>query len=83
MSGYSWEEIHSFQSSGEYRRFVQWLEAQLRDGQCEELESDEKSFDGWRDRWFRCKLTGAVWKLTCPDPGYFSGTWLPASEYEG
>lgn len=82
MSDCSWEEIHFFQSVGEYRRFVRWIEAQVMDGVCEELGGQEKPNSEWDDRWFRCNLTGVIWKLSCPDPGYFAGSWLPSDPDE-
>lgn len=80
MCNCNWEEIHGFQSLGEYKRLVKWIEAQLQEGISEEFVRQADPSSGWADRWFRCKSSGAIWKLSCPDPGYFSGTWLPSEE---
>ncbi|WP_330114601.1 hypothetical protein SA496_24255 [Pseudomonas sp. JS3066] len=77
MSDCYWEEIHEFNSLNEYRRFVQWIESQVEQGISEEVIELGKHSGEWDDRWFKCKLSGKVWKLSCPDPGYFSGSWLP------
>jgi hypothetical protein len=69
-------EIPAFQSIREYKKFVLWVEEQVKNGDCEELLEVEKQSTEWDDRRFRCKSTGQVWKLSCPDPGYFPGSWL-------
>lgn len=78
MTTCNWEEIDSFRSMGEYRRFLRWIEAQVADGTCEELKQQEASGSEWTDRWFKCIATNEVWKLSCPDPGYFPGSWGPS-----
>lgn len=78
MSGCLWEEINKFHSLGEYNRFVQWLECQRDSGQCVELpepEGDSSNFS--KNRRFKCVSTDRIWKLSCPDPGYFPGSWRP------
>ena len=78
MTGCCWEKIEAFQSMSEYNRFIRWIEHQESNGQCEEIiEPDADVSDAWKDRYFKCKKTGEVWKLSCPDPGYFRGSWLP------
>jgi len=73
----NWEEIHAFNSLNEYRRFVRWIEEQVKFGVCEEILEPGIRSDEWRDRLFNCKRSSEVWKLSCPDPGYFPGSWLP------
>lgn len=77
MSDCNWEEICSFSSMNEYRRFVQWIEEQVKQGVCEELIKEGEPVGEWDDRFFRCRKSNSVWKLSCPDPGYFPGSWLP------
>lgn len=77
MNDCLWEEIHAFSSPNEFHRFVRWIENQIQTGDCEELLESNKSIGPWDDRRFRCKSTGQIWKLSCPDPGYFPGSWLP------
>lgn len=77
MSNCNWEEICAFSSMIEYRRFVQWLEEQVEQNICEELIEHGKLPNEWDYRLFRCKKSSNIWKLSCPDPGYFPGSWLP------
>ena len=77
ISNCNWEEICAFSSIIEYRRFVQWLEEQVEQNICEELIEHGKLLSEWDDRLFRCKKSSNVWKLSCPDLGYFPGSWLP------
>lgn len=72
-----WEEIHSFRSPNEYRNFVQWIEAQVRGGECEEISEKGNISNPSNDRRFRCVASNEIWKLSCPDPAYFCGSWLP------
>lgn len=80
MTDCNWEEIHAFRSWGEYQRFVRWIEAQVREGICEEIGRQATPHGEWDDRWFKCNFSGVVWKLSCPDPGYFPGSWLPSED---
>ena len=77
MSNCNWEEICAFSSMIEYHRFIQWLEEQVEQNICEELIEHGKLPSEWDDRLFRCKKSSNVWKLSCPDPGYFPGSWVP------
>lgn len=73
-----WEEIIGFRSPREHQDFIAWIESQVADGVCEELCGvGDNVTDKWRDRLFRCVASGDVWKLSCPDPGYFAGAWRP------
>ncbi|WP_157692390.1 hypothetical protein [Granulibacter bethesdensis] len=80
MTSCNWEEIASFESLSEYRRFVQWIQNQVNNGLCEEIYKKNLHESEWNDRWFVCKDSGKIWKLSCPDPGYFSGSWLPIND---
>lgn len=73
----AWEEILAFTSQGEYRRFVKWIEEQAVRGECNEILNSAEAIGPWSDRRFQCKESGRIWKLSCPDPGYFDGSWLP------
>lgn len=77
MKNCNWEEIHGFDSLNEYQRFVQWIEEQVRQDICDEVTEQRKGVTEWDDRYFKCKSSSEIWKLSCPDPGYFSGSWLP------
>jgi len=77
MSDCDWEEIHAFSSPGEFRRFVRWIETQVQEGHCEEILDRGGAAGPWDDRRFRCISSNEIWKLACPDPGYFAGSWLP------
>lgn len=76
MKASGWEEIHGFQSPGEYRRFVAYIEKQVGDGFVIEVPvgpdyGPGKLFGG---RWFRDLESGEVWRLIPPDPP-FCGVW--------
>lgn len=72
-----WEEIQGFRSPGEYRDFIKWLESQIAEGKCEEVFNQGEIANEWSDRRFRCIGSDQVWTLSCPDPGYFPGSWAP------
>ncbi|WP_142779267.1 MULTISPECIES: hypothetical protein [Agrobacterium] len=77
MKNCDWEEISSFRSLSEYQRFLAWLEEQVKRGECEEIVEDKTIFFEPAERKFRCRESGQIWRLLCPDPGYFSGSWRP------
>lgn len=79
MTNCGWEEIIAFASSGEYRRFVKWIEEQAERGECNEILGSSEVLAQRSDRRFQSKESGQIWKLSCPDPGYFAGSWLPES----
>jgi len=71
-----WEEIESFQSLGEFRRFEEWMAEQVSAGNAEQI-AVEHPFAGattLRERWFRHKASGSIWRLVDPDPP-FTGTF--------
>jgi hypothetical protein len=73
-----WEEIHSFNSLGEYARFVEYIERQVNVGQVRELEPDKNYGKGeiFGGRWFEDINTGDTWRLIPPDIP-FRGLWEP------
>lgn len=78
MPGTVWEEIHGFATPGEYVRFVQYIEKQVKDGHAEEIVPDPdygygKIFGG---RWFKDVQTSKTWRLVPPDIP-FKGLWEP------
>lgn len=81
MPDYPFEEIRAFNSPGEFKRFLRWIEEQVVAGRCEELTGHDHSIFLNQSRRFRCISTGRIWKLSCPDPGYFPGSWLPESKF--
>jgi hypothetical protein len=73
-----WEEIHGFDSSSEFDRFVTYLEQEIADARAAEVAVDpdygsEMIFGG---RWIRNETTGEVWRLVAPDFP-FRGAWEP------
>ena len=74
----AWEEIHGFASSGEYKRFVQYMESQASSGVVKEQPVDPLYGKGmiYGGRWFKDIETGAIWRLVPPDPP-FRGLWEP------
>lgn len=75
-----WEAIRGFQSPGEHRRFVEFMERQVSSGEAEELEPDPAYGPGelYGGRWFRHRATGEVWRLIPPDPPFY-GVWEPVN----
>lgn len=75
-----WEEIHGFSNLNEFKRFLDWLNAQEREGIIEKLPEEPidpmRGIPVWKICYFRCLVTGEVWQLTFPDPPY-SGSWYP------
>lgn len=73
-----WEEIHGFKSIGEFNRFVEYLEKQVKQGFVTEVQVDENYGHGevYGGRWFKDKETSEVWRLIPPDIP-FKGLWEP------
>jgi hypothetical protein len=78
LKGYIWEEIHGFSSLGEYGRFAEYIEAQVDQGQAEEIPTDLTYGAGeiYGGRWFRDCESRQVWRLVEPDFP-FRGLWEP------
>jgi hypothetical protein len=64
-----WKEIHGFKTPGKYRQFLEYLEKLKDDGQIEEISVDPDYHKGliYGGKWFKCNLTGEVWRLVPPD----------------
>ena len=73
-----WKEIRGFDGPGEYRRFTDFVERQLRDGHAVEVALDPAYGPGmlFGGRWFRDVARGEVWRLLPPDPPFY-GLWEP------
>jgi hypothetical protein len=73
-----WEEIHGFQSPGEFNRFVRYIENQVSSGEVEEVNPDPNYGKGeiYGGRWFKDLETGEVWRLVPPDIP-LKGLWEP------
>lgn len=66
-----WDEIHGFDSPGEYRRFLTWIADGLTDGSLEEV-AVERRYSGselFEERWFRAQ-SGQLWRLVAPEPPF-------------
>jgi hypothetical protein len=74
----SWEEIHGFVSPGEYDRFVRYLEAQVEQGQADEVPANPAyaASEIYGGRWFKHCDSGQVWRLVAPDFP-LKGLWEP------
>jgi hypothetical protein len=75
-----WEEIREFESPGEYNRFLQYIESQVRPGVAKELPADPSYQRGmlYGGRWFQDSESLAVWRLISPNPPFY-GLWEPVS----
>jgi hypothetical protein len=71
-----WEEIHGFDSLGEYKRFCAYIEAQVASGIAIERPVDPKYGKGkiFGGRWFEDVDSKQVWRLVPPDIP-FKGLW--------
>jgi hypothetical protein len=74
----NWEEIHGFNSPGEYVRFVRYIEDQVSAGVVREREADPDYGKGmiFGGRWFEDTETREMWRLVAPDFP-FRGLWEP------
>ena len=73
-----WEEIHGFQSLGEYQKFVRYIEDQVRVGYAKEIVPLPDYHKGlvFGGRWFEDVDSGQRWRLVPPDFP-FRGVWEP------
>ena len=73
-----WEEIHGFDSPSEYKRFVQYIERQVRLDHAIEIDADKNYGEGeiYGGRWFKDIDSAEVWRLVPPDFP-FRGLWEP------
>ena len=71
-----WEEIHGFNSVGEYKRFVKHLEKLVEAKIVKEIDPDPNDGKGeiYGGRWFKNVETGQIWRLVPPDIP-FKGLW--------
>ena len=77
MNACNWEAIHGFESLSEYNRFCLWLSAQVVEGLVEHIPVSKPSEDlifGLDEMWYRCKVSGEVWRLVAPQAP-FRGMW--------
>lgn len=75
MNACFWEEIHGFETPGEYRRFCCWLDSQIEAGMVEEIPVPRSEFM-YGEKWFRCKRSNEIWRRFDPDPPSRGG-WEP------
>ncbi|HET8942002.1 MAG TPA: hypothetical protein VFN13_08445 [Rudaea sp.] len=78
-----WEEIHGFESPGEYVRFVAYIEQQVAQGHAleEAVDPDYGSGKIFGGRWFRDVESGEIWRLVQPDLP-FRGCWVPVEKQQ-
>jgi hypothetical protein len=76
MTNCTWEEIHGFESLGEYRRFVIYIENQVSSGYAREVYPGTDFQNGFvfGGRWFEDNGSGEIWRLVPPDFP-FRGLW--------
>lgn len=83
MGACVWEEIHGFQSLGEYKSFVRYIEGQVQAGHATEVApvSGYQKGQVYGGRWFRDNDSGETWRFVPPDFP-FRGVWEPVSVNE-
>ncbi|VVH56528.1 hypothetical protein [bacterium endosymbiont of Bathymodiolus sp. 5 South] len=72
----TWEEINSFQSMSEYKRFVIYIEKQVEKQYAVEIEvcQNYKKNEIYGGRWFKDLEAKEIWRLVEPDFP-FRGHW--------
>ncbi len=77
----AWEEIHGFNSPGEFKRFQKYLSGQIDTAEIEEINVDPDYESGqiFGGRWFLDVESGDVWRLVEPDFP-FRGLWEPVDK---
>jgi hypothetical protein len=77
MNECAWEIIESFNSPGEFERFLIWIAEQIQLGNAEEVTvKDSYAGPGFEEKWFQCKKNLSVWRLAFPQIP-FRGYWGP------
>jgi hypothetical protein len=78
MSELIWEEIHGFQSPGDFQRFEGCISEEVRKGNAKEVPADPKYHEGeiYGGRWYQKTDSSEVWRLVAPDFP-FRGLWEP------
>ena len=77
MNNCNWEEIHGFETPGEFQRFCAWLQAQIQLGTVEEVELNKVDLSlpfGAEAKYFKCIASGKIWRRVNPDFP-FRGLW--------
>lgn len=70
------EEIHGFETPGEYDKFIVYLKTQIAKGNLERVASDDNYEKGliYGGEWFRCLVCNEIWRIVPPDFP-FRGLW--------
>jgi hypothetical protein len=63
-----WDEIHEFQSRGEYERFLKWIAEAIAEGELQEVPvvSRYAGATVFDEHWYRA-ASGQTWRLVAPD----------------
>ena len=63
-----WEQIRGFRSPGEFYRFLNWMDGQVRDGIAREVPVDRSIPEGQgaNQKWFQHISSGEVWRIITP-----------------
>lgn len=72
MKTTSWENVLNFQTSGEFNRFVDWLQDQRDAGLAQEVPvlNVYVGATTFQEKWFINRATGQTWRLVWPDPPF-------------
>jgi hypothetical protein len=81
MNSCPWEKINDFQSLSEFNRFVDWMMNQVASGEADEtpVQNPYVGATTFREKWFRHKATGTIWRLVWPDAP-FKGVFEPVGK---
>lgn len=78
MKSSGWEEINGFNSPGEYKRFIAYIEDLIARKLVAEVAVDDTYGRGeiYGGRWFKDAESSEIWRLVAPDFP-FRGLWEP------
>jgi hypothetical protein len=70
------EEIHGFDTLGEFEKFQNYLQQQVVEGSLSRVNTDKNYEKGliYGGDWFECKVCKEIWRLVAPDFP-FRGLW--------
>lgn len=83
MTFCAWEEIGTFHSLIEFRRFQSWMAGQIAAGTATEIAVavPYSGLSSLTEKWFRHIESGQVWRLVWPD-GPFAGVFKRVEKYD-
>ena len=64
----AWEAIIGFESRYYFDKFLYWMDQQIKNGHCREIEVKSKYGNAsFEEKWY-LQSCGHIWRLVWPDP---------------